>query len=87
MGSGYGAAYDALDLGADEALDQWRQVGVEPLLQQRTQLLADDVLDRGATGVNLHRTFHRQGAHQGADGGDRGGGGLGCDKALCAGWA
>ena len=43
--SGNDAADDALDLGAHQALDHRRQVGVEPVLQQRPHFLAHDVLD------------------------------------------
>src|SRR3954454_3844502 len=40
------AAGDALDLGADQALDDRRQVVVEPVLEQRPQHLAHEVLER-----------------------------------------
>ena len=69
-------ADDPLDLRADQAFDQRRQVVIQPYFQQRTEFLAHQVLDRRATPVDLGGSAGRQCAKQALDRGGRPRGGL-----------
>src|SRR6185437_3049710 len=66
----YPAARDAFDLGLDGLLDDRRQVGVEPLLQQWAQQFAHHVLQRAVA------SGHGDGRRELAEGRGRGAGRL-----------
>ena len=75
----YSGAGDAGDFGFDGLLDDAGQVGVEPLLQQRAQELADHVLERAALGR------HGDGCGELPEGGSGGAGGEVADEARLRG--
>ena len=85
-GSEVGAAYDALDLGPDQPLDQRRQIGVQPLLEQRAEFFAHRYPRCvGPPPMDLRRALGGQRPQQRAD---RGGGGgrraAGATSRTCA---
>src|SRR3954447_26852295 len=49
-----GAAYHLLDFALDHALNHWRKILIEPVPQQWTQQIFQDVFDRRSAAIGMH---------------------------------